>query len=229
MGAHGANMAVDGSSNTFWASALDPAGPVTITVDLGGLRKLTAVAIQWEFPAKSYTISVSTDGTKWSEVHATDSNVLSSSSVALGYIPAKKVKVVMHEAAGTFHGHAVYGIKSLVVSAARLRSIVEECGAAAKSTDARDKYFATYVGEYAPCSSKELRSELPALEAARASVGAVVAELTSILPKLPACLGSAAFISRVLRTSGQGSTRQAFLESAGKLAQSVDAQNGFDE
>ena len=80
------------------ASALDPAGPVTITIDLGGLRKLTAVAIQWEFPAKSYTISVSTDGTKWSEVHATDSNVLSSSSVALGYIPAKRVKVVMHEA-----------------------------------------------------------------------------------------------------------------------------------
>merc|ERR1712216_1032278 len=121
----------------FWASALDPTGPVTVGVDLGGTRKLIAVGIQWEFPAKSYTISVSTDGSKWSEVHATDSNVLGASNIALGYVSASKVKVVMHEAAGTFHGHSVYGIKSLVVDAARLRSVLTECGAAAQSADAR--------------------------------------------------------------------------------------------
>lgn len=106
---------------------------------------------------------------------------------------------------------------------------------ASQSTDARDKYFATYAGEFAPCSSKELRSELPALEAARASVGAVVAELTDILPKLPSCLGSASFITESLasgsisRKSEQGSKQEAFLESAGRLSQSVDAQNGLDK
>ena len=59
----------------------------------------------------------------------------------------------------------MYGIKSLVVRTARLQTIVEDCGTAAKSTDARDKYFATYVDDFAPCSSKALRGELPALEA----------------------------------------------------------------
>ena len=83
------------------ASALDPEGPVSITVDLGGERKLSAAEIQWEFPAKAFSITTSTDGVKWSEVYATDSNVLSSSSVALGSVAASKVRIVMHEARHT--------------------------------------------------------------------------------------------------------------------------------
>ena len=47
---------------------MDPAGPVAVTVDLGGQRKLNAVDIQWEFPAKAFTVSVSTDGEEWSSV-----------------------------------------------------------------------------------------------------------------------------------------------------------------
>ena len=120
--AHGANMAVDGRSSAFWvrahafifllfrvcackgsllalqASALDPAEPVTVTVDLGGQKKLNGIDVGWEFPAKSFSVGVSTDGVKWSEVFATDSNVLSSSSIALGSVSASKVRVVMHEA-----------------------------------------------------------------------------------------------------------------------------------
>ena len=68
------------------------------------------------------------------------------------------------QAAGSFHGHALYGIRKFSVQAPRLQSIVEDCAAAAKSNDARDKYFATYVSEFASCSSKSLRSELPSLE-----------------------------------------------------------------
>ena len=77
---------------------MDPERPVTITIDLGGLRKLSAAEIIWEFPAKAFTVSVSTDGVKWSEVYATDSNVLSSTDIALGSISAWKVRVLMHEA-----------------------------------------------------------------------------------------------------------------------------------
>ena len=68
------------------------------------------------------------------------------------------------QASGSSHGHAVYGIKKLSAYAPRLQSILEDCVAAAGSTDARDKYFANYVGEFALSSSKELRSELPSME-----------------------------------------------------------------
>jgi len=231
--AHGANMAVDGSSNTFWASALDPAGPVELTADVGGQRKLSEMQIDWEFPAKAFSVSVSVDGVKWSEVYATDSNVLSSNHIALGLASASKVKVLMHQAAGHFRGHALYGIRGLAILAPRLQSVVEDCASGAKSNDARDKYFATFVGEFASCSSKSLRSELPSLEAARASVAAVIAELADLLPKLGSCHGAKAFLTepnapRYSSSSSLLVQHRAAGTSAAQLARKVDDQNGID-
>jgi len=238
--AHGANMAVDGSSKTFWASALDPAGPVTVTVDLGGLKHLSDLEIAWEFPAKSFSVGVSSDGVKWSEVFATDSNILSSTRIALGSMSATKLRVVMHEAGASFQGQAVYGIQTLSVGAHRLQSMVADCAAAGKSSDARDKYFETYVGEFAPGSSKALRSELPALEAARASLASVVSALAGALPKMKSCHGApaaaaaaAAAFSKsdggsavMLARSVDGNTRSASTRE--QMAENVDRQNGVN-
>jgi len=79
------------------ASALDPTEPVTLTVDLGAAQKLTSLALAWEFPAKAFAVSVSSDGLKWTEVFATDSNLLASTEVSLGAVTATKVRVIMHE------------------------------------------------------------------------------------------------------------------------------------
>ena len=48
----------------FQASALDPAGPVTMTIDLGSSHKLESLNIDWEFPAKSFAVGLSLDGVR---------------------------------------------------------------------------------------------------------------------------------------------------------------------
>ena len=67
-------------------------------MDLGGVHQLQSVTIDWEFPPKSFAVGVSEDGVKWAETFATDSNVLASTSLPLGLVPASQLRIVMHEA-----------------------------------------------------------------------------------------------------------------------------------
>ena len=88
-------------------------------------------------------------------------------------------------------GHLLYGIKSVSVFASRLHAIVTECSKAARSTDARDKYFFVSAREYDPSVAKSFSAEAPALEAAKATLASTVSELANVLPKLSSCVGGA--------------------------------------
>lgn len=196
--AHGAKMVVDDNEASFWASKFDDTkGPVTFTVDLGEPRKLQYAELFWEFPAKSFAVSVSTDGEHFREMYSTDVNVLKTTFVPMGSLPATQVKIVMrepHAVEGRFQDHTIYGIKSIALYAPRLQAVVDRCAIAAKSIDARDKYFLAHVGEFDPSPAKALRSELPLLEAAKASLTTAVSDLADVMPQLSSCQKQGALI-----------------------------------
>merc|ERR1712110_555542 len=174
---HGAAMAVDGRS-TYWASRLAPTSPEELSVDFGFSSRVQAAEIEWEYPAKSFSIQVSEDGARWVEVYSTDINMLNTTRIRLGHILARKAKVVMaepHVLYGKLHGRTLYGIRSLSFTADGFQTLVEDCAHAEKSNDARDKFFFIAAGSFNEAdNSKILRSEVPALNAARASLATVV-------------------------------------------------------
>ena len=71
---------------------------------------------------------------------------------------------------------------------------MDRCAIAAKSIDARDKYFLSYVAEFDPSPAKALRSELPLLEAAKASLTTAVSDLADVMPQLSSCQKQGALI-----------------------------------
>lgn len=187
---HGAAMAVDGRS-TYWASRLAPSSSEELSVDFGFSARVQAADIEWEYPAKSFSIQVSEDGARWVEVYSTDINVLNTTQIRLGHVLARKAKVVMaepHALYGKLHGRSLYGIRSLSFTADRFQTLVEDCAQAEKSNDARDKFFLIAAGAFNEAdNSKTLRSEVPALNAARASLATVVTSLSTVLPQLQFC------------------------------------------
>ncbi|PFH35970.1 F5/8 type C domain-containing protein [Besnoitia besnoiti] len=63
---HSPSLSVDGHSETYWASQNFPMSAVPsavfLDIDLGEKYKLNTAAIDWEYPAMSYSISSSEDG-----------------------------------------------------------------------------------------------------------------------------------------------------------------------
>ena len=169
-------------------------------------------------------MSLSVDGEHWSEVFATSVNVEGSTAITLEGRRASKVRLVMqepHPLYGAFGGHLLYGVKSVSVLSPRLQAVADNCATAARSKDARDKYFASFVSEFDLASSQALQSELPLLTDAKAALSAAVSEVMDRIPKASMCRPRPSLAkiedSRIHQTSQQAEARaQSILQQSGK-------------
>merc|ERR1719373_1273674 len=229
--AHGAAAAVDLDEASYWASKFDDVGPVELSIDLGSERRLEAMRVSWEFPAKAFAVLVSVDGERWSEVFATSVNIESTTTIDLEGRPASKVRLVMQEARplhGAMGGHALYGVRSVSLRSPQLRAVVDDCATAGRATDARDKYFASFVSEFNPASSQALKGELPSLAAAKAALSAAVSEVMGRIPKASTCGPVPSLSEAVAETHASSILLRTGMASAGRAltrlgADSMDA------
>lgn len=189
---HAAAAAVDADDATFWASSFGEVGPVSLTIDFGEARRVDFMKIAWEFPALSYSVFAMTEGNHWTEAFAMSGNVVKTSRIPLG-LTASKIRVDMKDPSpshGTFSNKPAYGIKSVVLLSPRLQASLGDCAVVLQSTDAREKYFAVSVADFDPAASSAVRTELPALAAAIASLRGALGEVVA----LPPCDGGASMI-----------------------------------
>ena len=210
--AHGAALAVDGLDSSYWVSKLGEASPVTLTVELDEPAPVLEVGLDFEFVPASFSLQTSSGAGKWTDVYATDTNVLKTTAVPLTGHFVHGVRLVMkkaHATEGVLGGHALYGVRSFKVMAPQMRAVLEPCAVAAKSGDARDKYFAVGVGSFDPAAGAQLRSELPGLEAADAALAAAVTELSEVVPDVHACKKKGVAFSKKSK-SREGSSRRLF-------------------
>merc|ERR1712241_522741 len=140
--------------------------------------------------AKSFAVYASSDGQTFAEVYSNSVNVQKQTHIVLGGKIATALKIVMrepHAVHGRLEGHSLYGIASVDVFSSQLATVVEDCAVAAKSKDARDKFFLARASEFDPVSGAALDNELISLEAAKSALAGVASELADAMPKLGFC------------------------------------------
>jgi len=97
--------AVDGDAATYWSSAFRD--DAWLAVDLGAVRTIRRVRIQWETAfARSYSVQVSTDGKGWTDVYRTDGGKGGVSEIKFAPIDARHVRLICTKR-GTQWGNAV--------------------------------------------------------------------------------------------------------------------------
>ena len=95
--AHGAALAVDGLDSSFWVSKLDEVSPVTLTVELDEPAPVLEVGLDFEFVPSAFSLQTSSGAGKWTDVYATDTNVLKTTTVPLTGHFVHGVRLVSYE------------------------------------------------------------------------------------------------------------------------------------
>lgn len=98
--------AIDGDLSTRWAS--DWSDDQSITVDLGSVRPVSRVILQWESAyGKAYKVQVSSDGTTWRDVSSIVDGDGGRDNVAFGATDGRYVRIAGVQR-GTKHGYSLY-------------------------------------------------------------------------------------------------------------------------
>jgi hypothetical protein len=121
---HGAESALDGSSESYWASAYDPepGQPVVLDLKLGGRKSLTGSKIDWEYPAKAFDVQIF-DGKNATTVFAdADSSALDDPGTKLETemygqaVVGDTMRISMwktHPRWGSVDNHQLFGIRKV--------------------------------------------------------------------------------------------------------------------
>ena len=183
-GAASAPNAVDGAKDTFWTSQPSE-GPVSLTLELSELTRVTAVSIDWKTAAKSFKVQIAGDG-PWVTFGSIEGNALASNTVRGASALAKKIRIVMTEPGSA---GAAYAVTAVRVLAAPLKMGVQDC-AQASAAQGADKFFVQQVAEFDPKASAPVRSAAPLLASAMRDLGAITSDLVAAFPKLESCRAS---------------------------------------
>merc|ERR1712224_110114 len=134
------------------------------------------VEIDWEYPAKAFQIELASGG-GWSTFSGASGNAITK-TVALGSGAGASLRIRMVEAHPAYatSGKLAYGIREVKVYGSGLKTIVQDCGEASGSTDARDKWFLSAVTDFDPAAKSALGG-YALLKAATGSLASVTAQL----------------------------------------------------
>lgn len=209
---HGAALAIDGVASTYWVSKLGEADTVSFLLDLGEPVHASLVELDFEFAPSAFVVEAAwAESEDWLQMFATDSNALKHVKIPLKAAkPISAIRLIMkkaHPALGTMGGLKLVGIRSVKLLTRVLQPVLEPCAAAAKSQDARDKFFAVAVSAFDPQAGAALVAELPALESADVALSAVVVELAGAVPVISSCKPAGPVLLRANATAQQSQQR----------------------
>ena len=77
----------DGDPSSYWASGYDPAENTVedVQLNLGSPKQISAISVDWEYPAKAFEVQVGVDGS-WTTIFATSGNNLNHTTVISGIL-----------------------------------------------------------------------------------------------------------------------------------------------
>ena len=189
---HGAALAVDGVASTYWVSKMDEADAVSLLLDFGEPVHGSVLELDFEFVPSAFSVQAAEASSEnWLQIFATDSNALKHVKIPLASAkPMSAIRLIMKEAhptLGTMGGRKLVGVRSIRLLTRLLQPVLEPCAAAAKSHDARDKFFTVAVSGFDPQAGAALAAEMPALESADAALSSIIVELAKALPAISSC------------------------------------------